>query len=426
MRRKPKGIRYRNLLPRGNTIYYEKVVDEKLIRRSLGVDDWDEAARTGDALERKLGIGTEVLRIECPTFAEAARAVLDEPTTQKETTRDDLAAKLGVEKVEDGKVVKAAGPLVRHFGAMRLDAIRRVHLLDWYSEFIDRGGRKKKTGKNYIDALASVFVWGMERELIDENPVDGLRAVLRRRNRTAAGRAESEAAHKAQPIEKPAEVAALVAATEAMGGKPYLVTLLGLDAGLRLGEATALDWSDVEWDRQVEEDGQIVNRPALRVRRSLSRGKYLGMTKSGRERRVALSRRLRKALREEWLRQGRPESGAVAKLDHANYRNRTLRSLCKKAGVGLTGEDGKWKPYTPHNLRDTYASQLLSAGVQLAYVSHRLGHADVAVTAKHYARWCGDDAYRAPISLREGEVPADLLCRLGSESHQSPTSSATA
>jgi hypothetical protein len=36
----------------------------------------------------------------------------------------------------------------------------------------------------------------------------------------------------------------------------------------------------------------------------------------------------------------------------------------------------------------------------------------VAVTAKHYARWCGDDAYSAPITLREGEVPADVLSRL--------------
>jgi integrase len=47
------------------------------------------------------------------------------------------------------------------------------------------------------------------------------------------------------------------------------------------------------------------------------------------------------------------------------------------------------------DLRNTFASHLLSAGVQLAYVSAQLGHADVAVTAKHYAAWCGGDEYRA-------------------------------
>ena len=38
---------------------------------------------------------------------------------------------------------------------------------------------------------------------------------------------------------------------------------------------------------------------------------------------------------------------------------------------------------TSHGLRDTYASHLLSAGVQLAYVSAQLAHADVAITAGH-------------------------------------------
>jgi integrase len=70
---------------------------------------------------------------------------------------------------------------------------------------------------------------------------------------------------------------------------------------------------------------------------------------------------------------------------------------------------------TPHGLRDTFASQLLSAGVQLAYVSNQLGHADVAITARSYARWCGSE-YRPPLVLAEGEVPADLLARLGRRS----------
>jgi integrase len=49
------------------------------------------------------------------------------------------------------------------------------------------------------------------------------------------------------------------------------------------------------------------------------------------------------------------------------------------------------------DLRDTFASQLLTAGVQLGYVSAQLGHADVAVTARQYARWIEDDHYREPM-----------------------------
>ena len=75
---------------------------------------------------------------------------------------------------------------------------------------------------------------------------------------------------------------------------------------------------------------------------------------------------------------------------------------------------------TPHGLRDTYASHLLSAGVQLTYVSAQLGHADVSVAAHHYARWCGGDEYRPPIPLAAGEVPADLLARLSKTAPSAP------
>ena len=64
-----------------------------------------------------------------------------------------------------------------------------------------------------------------------------------------------------------------------------------------------------------------------------------------------------------------------------------------------------------HELRDTYASQLLTAGVQLGFISTQLGHAA--------------DAYRAPLTLGAGEVPADLLGRLA-KSPQSPHIGATA
>ncbi len=73
------------------------------------------------------------------------------------------------------------------------------------------------------------------------------------------------------------------------------------------------------------------------------------------------------------------------------------------------------------DLRDTYASQLLSVGVQLGYVSKQLGHSDVSTTARHYATRVGGDTYRPPMDLLPGEVPADFLARLESESHHIPT-----
>jgi integrase len=36
------------------------------------------------------------------------------------------------------------------------------------------------------------------------------------------------------------------------------------------------------------------------------------------------------------------------------------------------------------------------------FVSQQLGHSDVAVTARHYARWRGGEGYRDPMAPRTG------------------------
>lgn len=84
------------------------------------------------------------------------------------------------------------------------------------------------------------------------------------------------------------------------------------------------------------------------------------------------------------------------------YR-RALAQAAKAAGIS--------RQVLPKHLRDTFASQLLSAGMPLAWVSRQLGHASIATTARHYARWVGDDL-AAPPSLGHGEVPTDLLARI--------------
>ena len=52
--------------------------------------------------------------------------------------------------------------------------------------------------------------------------------------------------------------------------------------------------------------------------------------------------------------------------DSDNFRAREWRRICQRAEIGHRALK---------DLRDTYASQLLTAGVQLGYVSHQLGHA---------------------------------------------------
>jgi integrase len=122
---------------------------------------------------------------------------------------------------------------------------------------------------------------------------------------------------------------------------------------------------------------------------------------------VQLSRRLRSLLREHWVKQGQPGSSerVLPRFNGRNYRYRHFDEVLRRAG--LAG-------HTPKDLRDTFASWLVSLRVPVAWVSESLGHSNWALTAKHYARWIDDAASRelAP-TLEPREVWPDLLARVG-------------
>jgi integrase len=64
---------------------------------------------------------------------------------------------------------------------------------------------------------------------------------------------------------------------------------------------------------------------------------------------------------------------------------RSFRRLFKIAN--LRRDDGSLKRCHPHMLRDTFAVEMLLAGVPLDQVSILLGHKSVKITEKHYAPW---------------------------------------
>lgn len=379
-------------------------------------------ARALDALTKvRHGIDPVEAEREERARAEAARdadAVAPGGPTVAELAKDYLArgmGKLAPTTREDRRsLLREGGPLLRYFGERKVAEIDRRELLEWWSAEVENAeGIARKTGRNRLDALAALFTFALvDLEIIESSPVDALRAVLRKRGRTKSDRAERDPGQHIRPIETADELEKLLAASAARpwikpgdrradrDGDGHLITLLLLDAGLRLGEALGLRWADVNFGK----DGTDPAR-SLEIRQARARGRHEGTTKSGRGRTVALSRRLRTALLERYMAAGRPAATArvLPDADAANYRKRHFAPACAHAKLGAR---------RPKDLRDTFASQLLTCGVSLGYVSKQLGHSNVSVTANHYARWCGGDVYRAPLALELGEVPADLLARL--------------
>lgn len=143
----------------------------------------------------------------------------------------------------------------------------------------------------------------------------------------------------------PEQAAALVAAAQ---DDDRLVTLLlALDAGLRASEVHALRWVDVD----------LANRE-LTVNHTIYRGQLL-LPKSGRSRRVPLTRRLADALAQlghggaPWV-LPRVAHRPGSKFDGTPVHIKAvLRRLARAVGVPDHG---------PHSLRHTFACLLLAAG----------------------------------------------------------------
>lgn len=111
---------------------------------------------------------------------------------------------------------------------------------------------------------------------------------------------------------------------------------------------------------------------------------------------------------------GRPDGRVVGREWATNIRA-ALRRACKRAGVDEV---------RPKDLRDTYASTLVTHGIVLKWVSLQLGHASVAVTEKHYAAYMAVDGYQNPWMCPDGCLPPDLLAELDQWAQWAPAGSA--
>jgi len=190
------------------------------------------------------------------------------------------------------------------------------------------------------------------------------------------------------------DIPALVVALQ--GWRHSTVAMIALFGGLRLGEALALRWSNVDLDRKI-----------VQVREALEQTKALGIrfkppkSKAGR-RDVAMPDILVEALREHRKAQLelRLQLG-IGKLPDdallfAGIEGRPLSPIDVSCAWGRFATSISMPEITFHALRHTHASQLIDAGVDIATISKRLGHATPGITLNVYAhRFRQDDGKAA-------------------------------
>lgn len=254
-----------------------------------------------------------------------------------------------------------------------------LHLLPWFArhrlseitvEEVDRYKvaklREGRLAPNAINKtivrLAQVLEVAVEYGRLDRNPAKGKR---RRVKGTEPRRSWVE----------PEQLPHLIDAADQYL-RPIVAVMAG--AGLRIGEACALDWRDVK-----------LATGTLIVRES--------KTAAGEGREVDLPVGLREELatwRARSPRTGSADPAFVSRARDGEHNRQTprnvqarLRTAVKAANVALAEDDIEpIGAVTPHSLRRTYASLRAALRDDPVYIAEQLGHRDARFTFRVYQR----------------------------------------
>lgn len=169
--------------------------------------------------------------------------------------------------------------------------------------------------------------------------------------------------------------------------RAHIAVLLGGEAGLRGGEMTALEWTDIDFERRL-----------LHVHRAEWEGQ-IGTPKGGRSRTVEMSSALTTALKAHLHLKGPrvlySDDGSPADRDAlASW----IRRAERRAGLPLTGK--------LHILRHTFCSRLAARGATAMEIKELAGHGDLTTTMRYMH--LSPSAKREAINSLDAPVPARL------------------
>ena len=157
--------------------------------------------------------------------------------------------------------------------------------------------------------------------------------------------------------------------------------------GLRCGEFLALKWSDIDFESRIvtvnknlsmvydrDKDGVRIKHKKARIKctKTASGNRIVPLNTKA----IAALNSLKAVYREMDI---VSDSIAVTRKGttlSSDQLRRVLRRVLAYAGIG--------KPFTLHQLRHTFATQALNAGIPITVVSKWLGHANISVTYNTY------------------------------------------
>lgn len=324
----------------------------------------------------------------------------------------------------DGYARRLAVYALPEFGGKAIASITPAHCEQFLAALVARG-MSPATLKHHWSTLRAVFVYAQRHKAIASNPVDGV-------NFSGNGAKRRNSRHQPLTAEQVAAVARSV-------GERYpvyeLLTLFAAYTGLRAEEIAGCEVGDL-----VFTPAPAVLRAYIDVRRAKKRngGEWTTDTlKSAKSRRTVplpgwLAERMRDYLDNTHPNAGEPTAPlwpnralggarrrgcrAVAPLDFSEpvdpgaYYKNLLRPALEAVGLPASRPATKDTPAVQgcrlHDLRHTFATLQLSAGVHFMQVSKWLGHSTFTLTLDVYGDYIPEEDGGALNSLPEPPAPA--------------------
>jgi len=169
------------------------------------------------------------------------------------------------------------------------------------------------------------------------------------------------------------------------GDVPYIILVLSLETGMRLGELIALKWDCVNLNSGLIYVKRSANtsKPSLyfqepKTKKSIRQISLMDSTISALKKYKDWQNSYKTILGDKYKDNGLVIVNLFGNILHpSNFTKRIFKPLLNKVGID--------RSFRFHDLRHTHASQLLMAGVNPKIVQERLGHSTIAMTLNTYS-----------------------------------------
>lgn len=286
------------------------------------------------------------------------------------------------------------------FGKSRIARLKKSDVKRFYNMLADERSLKVATIDNIHTVLHQVLDMAVDDNYIRHNPSSNVLKELKQSHNFDTEK------RKALTVEEQ-KLFLTFLKNSRQYNHWYPIFALMLGSGLRVGEATGLRWCDVDLEAK-----EIDVNHTLVYYNHAQNGCYFGVntpkTKAG-NRTVPMLDLVRDALLQEKERQTFNELECKVTVDaytdfifinrfgnvqHQGTLNKALRRIIRDCNDEVLAKDENATVLLPrfscHNLRHTFTTRLIEAGVNPKVVQDTLGHKDISTTLGIYASVTND------------------------------------